>query len=51
MTFRFANGTTANRPMDISVNGTLAADDLAFPGTGGWPNWSNATATVHPQRR
>ncbi|HEU4423585.1 MAG TPA: S8 family serine peptidase [Pilimelia sp.] len=46
VTIRFANGTTANRPMDITVNGALDEDNLAFPGTGGWPNWSNATATL-----
>ncbi|MFF3287018.1 cellulase family glycosylhydrolase [Streptomyces sp. NPDC003023] len=43
---RFANGTTADRPMDISVNGTLAADERSFPGTGSWTSWSTATVTV-----
>ncbi|MBB5869612.1 hypothetical protein F4553_002991 [Allocatelliglobosispora scoriae] len=43
---RFANGGGASRPMDILVNGTLAADDLAFPQTGGWPNWDTRTLTV-----
>src|SRR5256885_7816991 len=32
--FRFANGTTTNRPMDIFVNGTLVAGARAFTGTG-----------------
>jgi len=36
LTFRYANGTTANRPMDVTVNGHLAADELTFPGTGAW---------------
>ena len=27
LTFRYANGTTANRPMDITVNGTVVADE------------------------
>ncbi len=46
LTFRTANGTAVNRPMDITVNGTLAVDDLAFPGTGAWTNWRSTTATV-----
>lgn len=47
LTFRFANGTTTNRPMDITVNGALVANDLAFPGTGAWTSWSTATATAN----
>ena len=31
---RFANGTTVNRPMDVTVNGTKVASALAFGGTG-----------------
>jgi endoglucanase len=47
LTFRFANGTTANRPMDVSVNGSLAADELSFPGTGAWTTWTTRTTTVN----
>ncbi|GGU71047.1 cellulase family glycosylhydrolase [Lentzea flava] len=47
LTFRFANGTTANRPMDITVNGSLAADELSFPGTGAWTTWQTRTTTVN----
>ncbi|MEU7828488.1 glycosyl hydrolase family 28 protein [Nonomuraea sp. NPDC049129] len=43
---RFANGTTSNRPMDITVNGVLTSDELAFPATGAWTTWSTATVTV-----
>ncbi|GAA0385089.1 beta-N-acetylhexosaminidase [Acrocarpospora corrugata] len=43
---RYANGTTANRPMDITVNGTLVADELAFAGTGAWATWQTRTLTV-----
>lgn len=43
---RYANGTAAARPMDISVNGTLAADDRSFPGTGAWSTWSTLTLTA-----
>jgi alpha-galactosidase len=43
---RFANGTTVNRPMDISVNGTTVAT-LAFNGTGAWTNWVTVNAAVN----
>ncbi|MFI6318023.1 glycoside hydrolase family 88 protein [Nonomuraea sp. NPDC050556] len=38
---RYANGTTANRPLSISVNG--AATTVDFPGTGAWTTWRTAT--------
>jgi alpha-galactosidase len=46
LTIRNANGTAVNRPMDITVNGALAADELAFPGTGAWTTWQSTTTTV-----
>jgi exo-1,4-beta-D-glucosaminidase len=47
LTFRFANGTAVNRPMDIVVNGGLAVDELGFNGTGAWPTWSTVSVTVN----
>ncbi|UUV30671.1 cellulase family glycosylhydrolase [Amycolatopsis roodepoortensis] len=47
LTFRYANGTTANRPLDITVNGSLAVDDLGFAGTGAWTTWRTVTTTVN----
>ncbi len=47
LTFRFANGTTANRAMDIAVNGSLVGDDVAFTGTGAWTTWQTATVSVN----
>jgi hypothetical protein len=44
LVFRFANGTTTNRPMDISVNGTVTA--LSFPGTGDWTTWQTRSITA-----
>ena len=46
--FGYANGATANRPMDIFVNGTLAASALPFQPTGAFSSWStsNVTATL-----
>ncbi|MFF1609486.1 carbohydrate-binding protein [Amycolatopsis sp. NPDC058278] len=43
---RFANGTTANRPMDITVNGAKVASGVAFGGTGNWDTWQTVTVPV-----
>ncbi|MEV0347572.1 PQQ-dependent sugar dehydrogenase [Nonomuraea sp. NPDC050680] len=39
LTFRFANGTTVDRPMSVTVNGTSIAAGQSFPGTGAWTTW------------
>ncbi|GAA0412530.1 hypothetical protein GCM10009530_76320 [Microbispora corallina] len=46
LTFRYANGTTVNRPMDVAVNGTTVAAGKAFGGTGSWDTWTDATVSV-----
>jgi hypothetical protein len=46
LTFRFANGTTTDRPMDILVNGVNVANDLSFSGTGTWDTWQTRTVTT-----
>jgi endoglucanase len=43
---RFANGTTTDRPMDVSVNGTTVTTALSFPGTGTWDTWQTKTVTA-----
>jgi glucose/arabinose dehydrogenase len=43
LTLRYANGTTADRPMDIAVNGTVVAAGRSFPGTGDWTTWDEDT--------
>ncbi|MBP2472031.1 glucose/arabinose dehydrogenase [Crossiella equi] len=45
LAFRFANGSGANRPVDISVNGNLVGNDQAFPNTG-WTNYQSVTITA-----
>lgn len=42
---RFANGTTASRPADITVNGSAAAS-ASFESTGAWGTWATKTLTV-----
>jgi glucose/arabinose dehydrogenase len=46
LTFRYANGTTAPRPMDITVNGTKVASAVAFPGTADWNTWQTVTVNA-----
>lgn len=45
LNLRYANGTTTNRPMTVTVNGG-AAVSVAFPGTGAWSTWRTATAST-----
>jgi alpha-galactosidase len=42
----YANGTTTNRPADISVNGSVVAAASAFNGTGNWDTWAVKTLTA-----
>jgi poly(beta-D-mannuronate) lyase len=44
--FRFANGTTTNRPMNISVNGTVVAAGMAFNPTGNWDTWQTVSLMI-----
>ena len=44
--FRYANGTTTNRPLSINVNGAVVNAGLAFNGTGAWTTWQTASITA-----
>jgi len=44
---RYANGTTTDRPMTVTVNGTAVATGTSFPGTGNWDTWATKTLTVN----
>jgi hypothetical protein len=46
LSFRFANGTTTSRPMDIKVNGTTVASVLAFGSTTNWDTWKTISITA-----
>ncbi|WP_231650194.1 glycosyl hydrolase family 28 protein, partial [Streptomyces clavuligerus] len=39
LTIGYANGTTTDRPLDITVNGTTVATGVPFAGTGAWTAW------------
>lgn len=45
-TFRYANGTAADRPMDISVDGAVIASDRPYPATADWDTWANSALSV-----
>ncbi|MFK4086449.1 PQQ-dependent sugar dehydrogenase [Kribbella sp. NPDC020789] len=46
VTLRFANGTTASRPMDWTVNGVSGAVGITYPGTGDWATWQTKTVRL-----
>ncbi len=45
LSWRYASQPVADRPATLSINGT-AAGTVAFPSTGDWTVWSDATATA-----
>ena len=48
--FIYANGTTANRYLEISVNNNIAEDSLSFIGTSAWTNWQTQSISVALQQ-
>jgi hypothetical protein len=40
LSFRYANGGTASRSLRLSVDGTTIHEQLSFPVTTGWTQWS-----------
>jgi glucose/arabinose dehydrogenase len=46
VTFRYGNGSTATRPMNIAVNGTVQRTNLGFKVTGSWNTWQTLTTTL-----
>ncbi|HEX8324021.1 MAG TPA: SdrD B-like domain-containing protein [Tepidisphaeraceae bacterium] len=46
LTFRYANGSTANRPLTIIVNG-VTVGTLAFAPTGSWATWRNVSISAN----
>ncbi len=46
LTFRYANGGSTDRPLEIKVNGVVVTSSKSFPSTGGWTNWGTVTMTA-----
>src|SRR5687767_14945317 len=44
--FRYANGSAADRPMALRVNGTVVRPSLSFPPTGTWRTWQTVSLDV-----
>jgi len=44
--FRYSNGSAVNRECKVTLNGVVIAT-LAFPPTGNWGTWKNATLVVN----
>jgi rhamnogalacturonan endolyase len=47
LTFRYANGTSSNRAMSISINDNVAINSMDFNSTGNWTTWSEASIVVY----
>jgi hypothetical protein len=43
---RYANADTVDRPMRISLNGTVVTDSCSFLPTGAWTAWRSQTVQV-----
>jgi uncharacterized protein YegP (UPF0339 family) len=46
LSFRYANGSTSDRPLDLSINGQVLSPRLSFAPTGGWSVWKDVSTTV-----
>ncbi|MEV5872800.1 PQQ-dependent sugar dehydrogenase [Streptomyces sp. NPDC052101] len=46
VTLRYANGTSTDRPMDLSVNGTVVAPAVSFQATADWNTWASKSVGV-----
>jgi len=46
LAIRYSNGTTTNRPMDVTVNGALVGNDVAFTSTTNWDTWATRSITA-----
>lgn len=46
LVLRYANGGTADQPMNITVNGVNVGDQVSFPGTGSWTGWRTVTVSA-----
>ncbi len=46
LTIHYANGVSTDRPMDVSVNGTVVSAAHSFTPTGNWDTWADVTLSV-----
>ncbi|MER8012654.1 chitinase, partial [Streptomyces sp. NPDC094149] len=46
LSLRYANGSTVDRPMNITVNGSVVASGVSFPPTADWNTWATRNVNV-----
>lgn len=44
--FKYSNGSTVNRAMQILINGIVVSPEMAFPPAGAWSNWVHVSTPV-----
>jgi hypothetical protein len=44
--FRYANGGATDRPLQLTINGILIAEQMSFAPTGSWSTWRTASILV-----
>lgn len=44
--FRYANGGSISRPLEIQVNGQMVEESMTFNSTGDWTIWANSSTTA-----
>ncbi|HEX8911731.1 MAG TPA: NPCBM/NEW2 domain-containing protein [Humisphaera sp.] len=47
LAFRFANGATTAKTLELRINGTVVRSGLSFAATGGWGTWTTLSLTVN----
>ena len=47
LSFRYANGSTTDRPLALRVNGVVINATLSFGPTGSWTTWKTVVVTVN----
>ena len=47
LTFRYANGSSSNRAVQLSVNGNVITGSLPFVPTGSWSTWREVSVEVN----
>ena len=47
LTFRYANGSSSNRALQLSVNGDVITNSLPFAPTGSWSAWREVSVEVN----
>ncbi len=44
--FRYANGSSADRPVSVSVNGSEQQASISMPSTSAWTTWASVTVPI-----